>query len=335
MKKVSLWMLSILFSALIVTSCSKKEEEPIQPFLESYELAMYLESTNSPLGKFYVNTDMPSIIKASDVKVLNETGQIYIIDVRKAADYALGHIENAVNVPLGDLLTHIQGMDLTPYEKVAVVCYSGQSAAYGTSLVRLMGYGNVYSMKWGMCSWNTFFANKWLNAIANGNAYASQFTATPADKGPEYEMPLLFTGQTTAQGVLNVRVADLFAAGFGEGYVSNKTVFDNLNSYYVVNYWKEAHYLDPGHIPGAMQYTPKASMGLLEYITTLPTDKPVVVYCYSGQTSAFLTAYLRLLGYDCKSLGYGANGMIYDKMVAAGLGVFSDAQIMEYPYVTK
>ena len=34
-------------------------------------------------------------------------------------------------------------------------------------------------------------------------------------------------------------------------------------------------------------------------------DKPVVVYCYTGQTSSQTTAILRLLGYEAYSLSGG------------------------------
>lgn len=37
----------------------------------------------------------------------------------------------------------------------------------------------------------------------------------------------------------------------------------------------------------------------------LPTDKPVVVYCYSGQTAGQTVAALRLLGVDAVSLNGG------------------------------
>ena len=55
-------------------------------------------------------------------------------------------------------------------------------------------------------------------------------------------------------------------------------------------------------------------MALDADLKTLPTNKQVVVYCWTGQTSANLAAYLRVIGYDAKSLTYGANGMIYDKL---------------------
>lgn len=322
----------MVFGLLFATACDKDDDETPAPAInESEVLATYLESTDSPLGKDFVNSDMPTIMPASEVKTLNLTGQVYIIDIRSADDFGLGHIENAVNVPLGNILTHIEGVDLAPYTKVAIVCYTGQTAGFAASLLRIMGYDKVFSMKWGMCAWHEDFAGKWNSNISNG--HASQFTSDATEKGAAGNLPTLATGKTTGQEILEARVAAVLAEGFSAAAISKTAVFDNLSNYYIVNYWNAAHYADPGHIPGAMQYTPKESIKLSADLKTLPTDKPVVVYCYTGQTSAFLAAYLRLLGYDAKSLLFGANGMIYDSMAGMGMTVFSAEQIMGYEYV--
>jgi len=327
-----LWF--ILFGFLFFAACSKDDdEETPTPVNESEVLATYLESTNSPLGKDFVNTDMPTIMSAEEVHNLNLLGQVYIMDIRSATDFALGHIENANNVTVANALTHIEGVDLTPYTKVAIVCYTGQTAGYVASLLRLMGYDKVFSMKWGMCSWNEFFATGWQNAVANGNTYASQFTATATDKNALGAMPTLTTGKTTGQEILEARVNALLAEGFDPAKITNQTVFGSLSTYYIVNYWPAAQYADPGHIPGAIQYTPKETIKLAVDLKTLPINKTIVVYCYTGQTSAYLSAYLRLLGYDAKSLLFGANGMIYDLMVAAGMTTFNNDQIEGYDYV--
>lgn len=327
MKMTKIWMLVILLAALFITSCNKDEDK----VNESQVLAEYLESANSPLGKDYVNTDMPSIIAASELKTLNETGQVYIMDIRSAADFASGHIANAVNVALADIVTHIKTVNMANYTKVAVVCYTGQTSGFATSILRLLGYDKVFSLKWGMCSWHVDFASRWQTNI--GNTYESQFTATPADKGPMGEMPVLNTGFETGQEILEARVNAILTEGFTPATVNAKSVFDNLSTYYIVNYWPADQYADPGHIPGAIQYTPKQTMKLAADLKTLPVDKPVVVYCYTGQTSAFMAAYLRLLGYDAKSLLYGANSMIYDLMAAKNMTVFKEGEIMGYEYV--
>jgi rhodanese-related sulfurtransferase len=321
MIKKYLLMLSAILAVFIISSCEKEADQP--KINESEVLVKYLESTDSPLHKDFVNTDMPTIMTADDVKTLNATGQVYIIDIRAAADFNTGHIPNAHNVALADVLTHIKGMDLTPYTKVAVVCYTGQTSGFATSILRIMGYDKAFSLKWGMCSWHNDFAGKWNTAIANGNAFATQFTGTA-------------TAKTTGQEILEARVAAILTEGFTPATVTGAAVFENTGNFYIVNYWPTDQYTDPGHIPSAVQYTPKESIKLAADLKTLPADKTIAVYCYTGQTSAFLVAYLRLLGYDAKSILYGTNGMIYDKMVAkGGMTVFNAAQIKGFEYETN
>jgi len=320
--------------AFAFTSCEKDDElPPVEEINESEVLVNYLESSGSPLGKDFVATDLPTIMAASELKTLNETGKVYIMDIRSATDFAAGHIKNAKNVAVADVLTHIKGVTLTNYDKVAVVCYTGQTAGFAASVLRLMGYNKVYSLKWGMCSWHNDFAGKWNTAIANGNAYASQFVTTDTPKGAKGSLPVLATGKTTGQEILEARATAVLTEGFTPASVTSATVFGSISNYYVINYWPASQYANPGHIPGAMQYTPKESLKYAVDLTTLPTNKTVAVYCYTGQTSAFLTAYLRMLGYDAKSVLFGTNGMIYDKMVTVGgMSVFKASEIMGYDY---
>ena len=53
-------------------------------------------------------------------------------------------------------------------------------------------------------------------------------------------------------------------------------------------------------------------------LNLLPTDKTIVVYCYTGQTSNQVMTYLRMLGYDAASLSYGVNGFAYHALDAIG-----------------
>ena len=325
MKTLKLWMLAILIVAFAAVSCNKEEEETIN---EAQVLVEYLESAD---GGNYANTAMPAIATAADVKTMNTAGVNYIIDIRSADDYNAGHIENAVNVAAADLLTHLEGTTADDdKQEIDIVCYSGQTAAWATCLLRLAGYDNVKSMAFGMCSWNAQFAGSWQSHI--GSMYSSQFTTEATAKGAKGDLPVLNTGFKTGKEILDARINEVLAAGFSAVTVGASTVFGALSNYYIVNYWAEADYSGIGHIPGAMQYTPKASMALDADLTTLPADQTVVVYCWTGQTSANMAAYLSVIGYDAKTLTFGANGMIYDDLEAHK---WSDASIMGYDYVTS
>ncbi len=333
MKKINyLLLLSLLAGFLFLTSCKKDEEEPKPQINESEVLAAFLESDQSPYGKDYVNTDMTTIVPATQVRQLQLTNQAYIIDIRRADDFAAGHIEGAVNVPLGQVLSHIKTVNHESYERVVIACYGGQSSGYAVTLLRLMGYKNVWSLGFGMASWNEAFAAPWTSAISN--AYQSQFTPEVTPKGPINAMPVLNTGKTTGLEILEARMDVILADGFVPCGITAQAVFDNLSDYYIVNYWPENQYLDPGHIPGAMQYTPKESMKLATDLKTLPTDKPIAIYCYTGQGSGFLSAYLRLLGYDARSIMFGASAMIWDILGEKEMARFTMGAVQDFPFVT-
>lgn len=322
-------MLAWLAIPLMIGWIGCSDDDDKTAINESEVLLKYLEANGN-----YINTSAPSAVAASEVRTNQGSASYYIIDIRSASDFATGHVEGAHNVTLANLRSHYESVNGSSFTKVYILCYSGQTASYGTSLLRMLGYSNVYAMRFGMSAWDSTFAqNYWI--VKRSNARATQFDTITYPKGPAGELPDLNTGLTTGADILSDRVDTLLARGFSEALITESSVFANLSGYYIANYWTTAHYYDPGHIPGAMNYVPKVDLKDSTYVRTLPTDKPVVVYCYTGTTSAFVAAYLRLLGYDARSLAYGANAMIYDVILGRpGFTTFGSADIMQYPYVT-
>lgn len=323
MKTTKMWLVAMVLLAFVAVSC-EKDEDPVD---EAKLLVEYLESAD---GGNYANTAMAAIKSAADTKTGNIAGTMYLVDIRAADDYALGHVENAVNVPAADILTHLDGTDADDGKDVIVICYSGQTAAWATCLLRISGYDNAYSMLFGMCSWHADFAGSWNSNVSN--QWAASFEDDAVAKGAAGDLPILNTGKTTGEEILKARVSVVLAEGFSKAAVSNGEVLGAIDNYYVANYWGEADYTKYGHVPTASQYTPKESIALDVDLLTLPTDETVVVYCWTGQTSANMAAYLRVIGYDAKSLKFGANGMIYDELEAHK---WSEGAIQGFVYVTE
>jgi len=334
MKKTNLLLLGFLLGFLfLTTSCVKEENIKIN---ESEVLAEYLTT--------YSTTD-PAMIAATDVynSVLAQDGNVYVIDIRSSTDFATGHISGAVNVTLTNLLTYYEANNLSTKTTVAIACYTGQTANYGASLLRMLEYTNVKALKFGMSSWNPATKGSWTNNTKNT---LSAFMETVAGtKNTAGELPVLNTGKTTGAEILRARVEVLLAVAdpFADAKITNQAAYDNRATNYTVNYWKTSHY-NFKHLPGAVQYTPKTTLSVTQELNTLPTDKTVVVYCYTGQTSAYMVAYLKVLGYDAKSLLYGANGMMYDDMLTYNttaasddkMSVFVEADVVkEFPLVTN
>lgn len=325
------YLLLVLPLFIINTGCSSDDNgtEPTAPVNEAQVLVEYLEANGN-----YLNTANPAIISADDVRALqlSNPAKLHIIDVRAAADFTgKGRIDGAVNVTLGNLVTHIKSINATSYDRIVIACYSGQTSGYATALLRLLGYSNVYSLKFGMCSWNSQVATNWTSNI--GNNYTN-FVTTNYPKGAAGSLPTLNTGKTSGKDILEARISTLLSSSnpFGDISTTWTTVTGNLSNYYIVNYWPTNHY-SLGHLTGAIQYTPKTDLALSTNLKTLPTNKTVVIYCYTGQTSAQTAAILKVMGYDAKSLSFGVNTMAYDWMGTNGLTQWKQTECKEYPFV--
>ena len=309
MTKFKFWMLAILIVPFFVVSC---EDDPDpDPVNEAEVLVEYMEDPGSPAAN-YGNGALA--IKSPEATHTGlAAGKVLAIDIRSAGDFADGHIpgDDVVNLAADAVRDYIDDNDLSAYDEIHIVCYSGQTAAWLTSLLQLAGYKNVYSMKWGMSGWHSDF-DKWTSNTSNEKA--TLFTSDVSDKAAEGDLPTLTTGNEDGADIFESRYATVLAEGFSAAAITNDVVYANLDDYYIINYWPNAEYLDPGHIEGAIQYTPSDDLPLDAYLKTLPTDKTVVVYCYTGQNSARVAAYLRVIGYEAKSLKFGANSMIWAEM---------------------
>ena len=298
---------------------------------ESAKMLAYLNE----LGDYVNSRSFPSLIKASSVYEGMSDKQL-IIDIRKPEVFAKGHIKNARNVQFEKIPGYFES-EIVPfkYDKIIIVSEAGQNSSYTTCLLRLMGYGNVYSMRWGMSGWNKDFADEgWLKA--EGSEYQNKLEQTENEKDNPHNLPVLNTGKATGEEILLARVNKLFSEGLAPASLNADKVFADSPNLYIINYIRKDKY-DAGHIPGAVRYKPNGTLGIISEMSTIPVDKESVVYCETGHNSGFVTAYLRLFGYNAKTLNYGNNSFMYNKMVAEKDSLswlpFSGEDVENYPYV--
>ncbi len=103
-----------------------------------------------------------------------------------------------------------------------------------------------------------------------------------------------------AGGTKNIAAADLFEI-LNDG--------DDSNDPFIIDA-RSAEDYDLAHIPGAVNIGAKVAF-TADKLAMIPADKPVVVYCYTGQTSSQMTSALNMLGYDAKSMLYGFPSWAY------------------------
>jgi len=312
-----------MIAVLFLSACKKDEPTPTPGPTPTDNFGVF---------KQYLidnNMDIPDVINGwitTAEAVNDDLDNFYVIDIRSAEDYADGHIPGAVNSTLGAILTAAGNSDGKP---IIVACYTGQTAGHAVMALRLSGYTDAKVLKWGMCSWNSETASKWQSNIGSDAVGHANWTfpAAPATN-TDFGDPTIETTAEDGAGILAERVAALLSGGMNK--ITNVDVLGTPSDYFVNNYWAEGDNTHYGHIADAYRIQPLTLEGG-EY-KYLNHDATIVSYCWTGQTSSMLTAYLTVLGYDAKSLLFGSNGMIYDNLESHK---WSDAQIMDYDLETK
>ncbi len=335
MKKIEL-ILALMF-VIIFTGCLKDNPiEMMKDMNDSAELLVYFETNGD-----YINSNkMPSFVKASEVYLNLDT--YLIIDIRPKEKFKDGHIPNSINLEMKDLFNFLNSMKDYTYEKIVIVSSTGQSAAYATSLLRLAGFVNVYSLQWGIASWNQKFATEWFRQVKNG-FLVGRYNFQNYPKPNYTELPNVELGVGFTKDLVKERAKKLLEEGFEKVRIDIDEVMKTYNqqsgtlSYFVICYAPTRLYniRDNGHPPTAVRYQPYDDLKSTTYLQTLPTDKPIAVYEDTGEISAYVVAYLKMLGYNAYSINLGANGMFgEDQAISSRIIRLKISDIMNYTFET-
>jgi rhodanese-related sulfurtransferase len=342
MKKRNLLLFTFLMSLVFVLgSCGNGEnpkaksvgvetEVKVEKPNEFNLLSNYLKTNGDYINASNENGGAPQFI---DAKELNDLlgGYVLILDLRSSKAFAEGHISGAVNVSFGTLVNYMADeVNLDNYDKIVMVCYTGQTSGMAAATLRMLGYNTVYSLKWGMSSWNMKFAEpKWLARISD--EYTDDIETSDNAKPAAGDFPEISTGNTDPKDILTEQANRMLAKGFGKMNAKIADVFQDPTSYFIVNIATPEAYA-AGHIPSAVNYAPKGSLVYDVDLNTLPIDKPILVYCATGQYAAQVVAYLRLLGYDAYTLLYGANSFMHKVLVEKGIPAFTKEVVNDFEY---
>jgi rhodanese-related sulfurtransferase len=321
----------LLLSAIIV-SCGQRETktEQVSGVNEAEILLHYLEAN----GDIVNAPEIPYFINAEEVYNNMNGSNYHVIDVRSPREFQRGHIENAVNVQSENILDYFENrIEPNSFKKIVIVCNNSQESGYVTAILRMLGYDNVFNMRFGLSAWHDDIARRaWYANISDD--LLGRLETTPHPQNAPGQLPVLNTGKTDGYQILRERAQKALEIRWEDISIDYLDVLEGIEDYYVINYWPPALY-DQGHLPGAIQYNPKKAFRSDEDILTLPTDRPLVVYCFTGQNAAYANAFLALLGYDFRSLDYGANSFIHHTMITTQPPgrAFSEIHVKNYPLV--
>ena len=299
LNRIILWMAILPF--LFVMSCKDEDPAPVDAFsiMTDYMVAN--------------NMDLPDVLDgwitarpATDAELPAFVSSHYIMDLRSADDFAAGHIEGALNTTLVKVVADAAN---SGGKQILLVCYTGQTAAHATVALRLSGYANAQVLKWGMSGWNASL-DHWSGGTGSAAKASGNWTMDGTADVATYDYPTITSTSTDGATILAERVAAMTSKGF-QGIASSE-VYGNPSNYLINNFWDQASIDKYGNISGAHKINPLSlAGGEFKHYDPAATN---VTYCWTGQTSSMVTAYLTVLGYNAKSLKFGVNSMIYDDM---------------------
>ncbi len=335
----NLLIILVFFVLIIISGCV---DDNVAPLFEGQlnpaaELLVYFESN----GDFINSIKAPALADAEEVYA-NLTNYL-LIDIRNTDDFTGGHIQGAINMGFDSLFSFLKSIDAKSFPKIILISKNGQSSSYFTCLLRLAGFDNIFSLKYGMASWNQVFSGEWLNALKDANNI-NDFTNDDFPKNNLTDLPDIVFDNPEAP--LSARVQKRVEKIISEGFYSAPDLQTN-SDHYIVCYGKMRLYYarrfftleGRGHAPGAVSYLDSPNFELMsgKYLQSMPKDKPIYIYDYDGHLSACIAAYLRMLGYQTYTLLFGANQLFYSRITAEPElfeYAFSENKIYNFPYVS-
>lgn len=285
-KRILVFMVVVL-SVFALSACSTGTTDKSSTDKSSSGSSVVADAVNS----FYANMpdDINKIDQVAFVDKVKAGDSMTILDIRSADAYAEGHIKGAISMPWGPKLAD----DLTkiPNDKpVMIYCVTGQTAGQTVALLNIAGF-DAKSVNLG---WNLGISKvEGVDAVIDKTP--TEFDASVNTKiDPDIKKAIedYYAGLETATNK-NYKISEDDA----------KKALDEKNATVAFLDVRKADDYAKGHIEGAVNIP--FGKGMEEQFGTLPMDKTIIVYCYTGQTAGQTVAGLRLLGYDAVSLNSG------------------------------
>jgi rhodanese-related sulfurtransferase len=92
-------------------------------------------------------------VKAPDLNTeLAEAEKPVVVDVRSADDFAAGHIEGAISIPITELFANLDQLP-DKSAKIVIYCASGHRGGIALIALKMAGYTDIRNLGGGMGAW--------------------------------------------------------------------------------------------------------------------------------------------------------------------------------------
>ncbi|MEJ2556018.1 MAG: rhodanese-like domain-containing protein [Anaerolineae bacterium] len=143
---------------------------------------LYRQASIAAVGDEYLTT-LPDHRYRLPVDVfvrdrINHSQDWFVVDVRQPDEFTVGHIEGAVNIPLRDLLKHLDELPDSRSAPILLYCHSQKRSTHAVVILHELGYLKVYHLKGGYAAYE-----EWMRANPVPNPGP---TPTPGPEEPDF-----------------------------------------------------------------------------------------------------------------------------------------------------
>jgi len=331
MIKKAYLLIAIMAMLAMFSGCKDSTTEP-EPE-DGTEFEIILEAVDyslSTMSATYNSSVLDSLITAGNPP--------QILSVRAASIYEIGHIPGALNTGWKDVYNPANLAGITKTDPLVVYCYTGHSGALATLCLNVLGYNSV-NLKFGIMSWTKDSTVRGTNPFNEDTDCIDAATSTTIESYPATNyLPVVNNTNSTDEGEIITAAVEAYLTSSPSATISAQTLYDNLNDGDTSNdpfilSVRAASAYEIGHIPGAANIPWSTLASDTTALKILPTDKQIVVYCYTGHTGGLATAGLNLLGYNAVNLKWGICSWTSDPAVRIA-SPFSEEDFGDYPIET-
>ncbi len=239
-----------------------------------------------------------------------------IVSVQTRAEYELGHIPGAINVPWDEITDIAQLQAKIDKDQLTVIyCNRCVYSAQMSVILNLLGY-NTLDLAYGFESWtqNKFAIPNHFDpdCVCEHTLDTETHIAKPTGEYPQLKV----TGDTPEEVI--TAAANAYLASDRYNDLTNcpcdleELLIDEdpANDPFVLSLQWPKDYAK-GHIPSAVNI-PRWELFKTENLSRLPTDRPIISCCYLGYTSAQVVAILNMMGYDARVSEHGLSAWTLD-----------------------
>lgn len=239
---------------------------------------------NMPEDKFMIG-------EVAFIEKVNAAEDMTILDIRSADDYAKGHVKGAVNVPWGVAIAE-NLVNIPMGKPLYIYCYTGQTASQAVVTLNVAGF----DAKTVNLGWN-FGISKvaGVESVTTTDTAALPSGVSVIEPAIQHAITAYYEGMTALSETVykNYKISE----------DDLKTKVDEKDESIFILSARKAEDFAAGHIEGATNIP--FGKDMIAAFDTLPRDKTIVAYCYTGQTAGQTTAVLRLMGFKAVSLNGG------------------------------